>query len=86
MLHIKMGTPGQKDIVMASGSFFDIFAELCTVVADLYKQMKVSAPPSGRGVPASLHRRRDRPRHPHVERGAAGRLRHDGRDACEEGR
>lgn len=45
MLHIKMGTPGQKDMIMASGSFPDIFAQLCTVVADLYKQMKVSAPP-----------------------------------------
>lgn len=45
MLHINMGTPGQKDIIMASGSFPDIFAQVCTVVADLYKQMRVSAPP-----------------------------------------
>lgn len=45
MLHIKMGTPGQKDIIMASGSFPDIFAQVYKVVADLYKQMRVSAPP-----------------------------------------
>lgn len=45
MLKIDMGTPGQKDVIMASGSFHDIFAQVCTVVADLYKQMKVSAPP-----------------------------------------
>ena len=83
MLHIQMGTPGQKSVIMASGSFHDIFSEVCTVVADLYKQMKVSAPPYGRRVPASLRRRRDRSRHPHVERGAEGRLWHDGRDARE---
>lgn len=45
MLHIQMGTPGQKSVIMASGSFPDIFSEVCTVVADLYKQMRASAPP-----------------------------------------
>lgn len=45
MLKIDMGAPGQESVIMASGSFPDIFSEVCTVVADLYKQMKVSAPP-----------------------------------------
>lgn len=45
MLKIDMGTPGQKSVIMASGSFSDIFSEVCTVVANLYKQMRASAPP-----------------------------------------
>ena len=82
MLRITSGVPGQKNVTMASGSFGDIFSELCTVIADLYKQMKVSAPPCGCGVPPGLHRRRDRSRHSYVERRAEGcGVRHDVRSA-----
>ena len=45
MLNIKFEGSGKQAVIMASGSLGDILLELCMTVSDLYKQMKVSAPP-----------------------------------------